>query len=440
MLPNLTAYDPIGSNSGSIDPLGALQTYGVLAEMLLPGVTTVTSRSRYLSMISAALWNAENYRRFLPGASGLVQRRKAVEPFERLWALACVAARSEGVELASDGLRGVRDATKNFQRFAKKQSKVNPDFKMLKYQSRTGAVGTYWTAMAGGELIHTESGALAAEGIDLARLFPQPPITRKDQKRLSDPDVAHRVSMPFDEMVEWADSCNLVAAKPTERELLNDALTADDRRDCVARALSEISKSGGLPEEWQTAEWRDLRVKLESNERARSLGLPSIVNAIIATEQFHESVLVVFQVLLWWGTKHADKSINDLIDQRDFQKATKRCRETAVALREYSENCDQPDVREAVSGLLGFAFTIERSATPQHVVDEILRRHREVQSGKVSGGMRKKDWLAYESGKILRPSPRFQLTEHPPKAAGNKLTHPYRIEQFIYMLTENCFF
>src|SRR5438067_1703898 len=86
VLPFLTAYDP----------LGALQSYGSLADLLLPGVTTITTRSRYLSMLCAALANAESLRSFLPGAPGLAQRRKAVEPFERLWALACVAAGKGG--------------------------------------------------------------------------------------------------------------------------------------------------------------------------------------------------------------------------------------------------------------------------------------------------------------------------------------------------------
>jgi hypothetical protein len=48
VLPFLAAYDPLGGKSGSIDPLGALQSYGSLADLLLPGVTTITTRSRYL--------------------------------------------------------------------------------------------------------------------------------------------------------------------------------------------------------------------------------------------------------------------------------------------------------------------------------------------------------------------------------------------------------
>jgi hypothetical protein len=118
MLPFLTAYDPLGSTSGSIDPLGALQTYTSLADLLLPGVTTITTRSRYLSMICAAIGNAEKYRAFLPGASGLAQRRRAVEPFERLWAIACVAARDDGSSEAADGLRGITYAEKIYRQFA----------------------------------------------------------------------------------------------------------------------------------------------------------------------------------------------------------------------------------------------------------------------------------------------------------------------------------
>ncbi|MFT5327879.1 MAG: hypothetical protein ACI8P0_005785, partial [Planctomycetaceae bacterium] len=250
MLPFLTAYDPLGGSSGSIDPLGALQTYGAIADMLLPGVTTITTRSRYLSMLCAALANAERHQRFLPGASGLTQRRKAVEPFERLWALACVAAREQGITLAADGLRGVRDATKAYSSFAHNKKKATPDFTMLKYQSRTGAVSTYWTTLIGGELAHADSGKLEYEGFELARQFPMPRLTEKDRKRLADPEVAHRVSIQLDDLTEWAEACHLVAAGDTEREQLGDALTADDRRDCMNRAFFEMAGADGLPDTW----------------------------------------------------------------------------------------------------------------------------------------------------------------------------------------------
>jgi len=168
------AYDPLGGSPGSIDPLGALQSYGALAAMLPPGVTTITTRSRYLSMLCAALANAEKHIQFLPGASGLVQRRKAVEPFERLWALACAAARDQEVELAADGLRGITYARKSYLHF--RQNGGSPDFKLLKFHARTGAAGAYWTATTGGELVDPHSSRIEIEGQDVAGEFPLPPL------------------------------------------------------------------------------------------------------------------------------------------------------------------------------------------------------------------------------------------------------------------------
>ncbi len=437
MLPFLTAYDPLGGSSGSIDPLGALQAYGALADMLLPGITTITTRSRYLSMLCAAIANAEAHQRFLPGASGLAQRRKAVEPFERLWALACVAARDHGNSLAADGLRGITYAEKTYRHFSQNGKKVNPDFKLLKYQSRTGAVATYWTALIGGELAHADTGALAYEGADLANQFPEPRLTVKDLKRLADPENSHRVTMSFDDLVAWSEECHLVAAEKLEREQLGDALTADDRRDCMAQALRKIDETSGLPDVWNTQSLKQLCSELSNIERAVALGLPTVIETIIVTEQFHEAVLAVFQTLLWWGTQYSSKPLNDLLNEQFVQHAIDRCRETALSLRQFRETCDQKEIRDAIKGFASFAYVIDRATSPNLVVDEIRNRHHQVQSGKVDGGVPKRDWISLDNGKALRPSPRFQRKEPPSTAVGTTLTHPYRLEPFIYMLREN---
>ena len=70
-------------------------------------------------------------------------------------------------------------------------------------------------------------------------------------------------------------------------------------------------------------------------------------------------------------------------------------------------------------------------------VTELLDRHHRVQSGKIDGGMPKRDWIGCDSATLLRPSPRFQRNERPAAAIGMSLTHPYRLEPFVYMLREN---
>lgn len=435
MLPFLTAYDPLGGSSGSIDPLGALQTYGSLADLLLPGVTTITTRSRYLSMLCAALANAEKYRQILPGASGLAQRRKAVEPFERMWALACVAAREAGHDGAADGLRGITYAEKSYRYFSSNGKKVNCDFPLLKFQSRTGAVGTYWTALVGGQLVYSDSGMLAMEGRELSEHFPELPLETKDQAKFADPESAHRVSLPLEDVLAWSEQCHLQAASGKERQQLGEALTADDRRECVSRALGVMAD--GIPDVWDTSALKRLGKTLTALPRAVELGLPLVIDAIVVTEQFHEAVLGAFETLLWWGTQNPGKPIADLVADSDFRKASDLCRQTAQALRAFRDRCDRLDVRDAIEGVAGFCFQIDRCHSERELVTAILEQHRRVQSGKVDGGMPKRDWIGWDSTALLRPSPRFQRNERPALAAGLTLTHPYRFEPFVYMLREN---
>jgi hypothetical protein len=434
MLPFLTTYDPLGGNSGSIDPLGALQAYGALADLLLPGVTTITTRSRYLSMLCAALMNAERLQ-ILPGASGLAQRRKAVEPFERLWAIACVAAQVAGHDGAADGLRGITYAEDNYESFAASGNTVNCDFEFLKFQSRTGAVGTYWTALVSAQLVHADSGALSNEGLELAKQFPELPLESKDRKRFANPQSAHRVSMLLDDLLAWGGKCHLKAAGHQERRQLGEALTADDRREWISRALALLDAR--IPVVWDTSSLRRLRKVLATLPRAVAIGLPVVIDAIVMTEQFHETVFCVFETLLWWGTQNAGKPIADLVADSDFRKASDGCRKTAQTLRTFHESCDRLEVRDAIESLMGFCLQVERCRSDRDLVTVVLDRHHRVQSGKVDGGMPKRDWIGCDNAMLLRPSPRFQLGERPGLANGITMTHPYRLEAFVHMLQEN---
>ncbi len=434
MLPFLTAYDPIGGSPGSIDPLGSLQTYSALADLLLPGVTTITNRSRYLSMVCAAIANAENHRDISPGPSGLSQRRKAVEPFERLWALACVAAHEAGHEGAADGLRGVTYADKHYRCCKSNSKKVNCDYQLLKSQIRTGAVGTYWTAIVGGLLVNADSGALSADGMELAEHFPELPLESKDRVKFADPASAHCVWLPMEDFLEWSKKCHLKAADRRERKQLGEALTADDRRECVRRAFTIMADQ--IPDVWDTDALNRLAKTLKTLPKSVELGLPVVIDAIVETEQFHEAVITGFEALLWWGTENAGKALKDLF-RSYFSEVTEIIRATAKDLINFQNQCELVDVNNAIRNFVKFAKQIDGCITELELVEALLRRHHEVQSGKANGGIRKSDWISLGDSGLLRPSPRFQRMDPPALANGKLLTHPYRFEQFIYMLREN---
>ena len=131
-------------------------------------------------------------------------------------------------------------------------------------------------------------------------------------------------------------------------------------------------------------------------------------------------------------------SVELLSADESFREASERCRETARRLLDFRTTCDIAEVKTAVTGLTDFALGIDRCRSAGEVLHEVIQRHRRVQSGKLDGGVPKRDWVMFESGtRLLRPSPRFQRTERPPSPKGLRLTHPYRLEQFVFMLREN---
>jgi hypothetical protein len=296
-------------------------------------------------------------------------------------------------------------------------------------------VGTYWRALVGGQLVHGDSGALAVEGQELAKQFPELPLESRDRARLADPEIAHRVSLPLEDLLGWSAECHLQAATRQERQQLGEALTADDRREFVSRAL--VIMLAQIPALWDTSHLNQLGKRLSTIPRAVELGLPVVLEAIVVTEQFHEAALTVFETLLWWGTLNAGKPVADLVADLDFRKASVRCRETAQAVRQFHQHCERPDVRKGTESLVTFCFQVDRCRTERDLVTEIMDRHHRVQSGKIDGGMPKRDWIAWDNTALLRPSPRFQRTDRPTVAAGVSLTHPYRLEPFVYMLREN---
>jgi hypothetical protein len=328
-------------------------------------------------------------------------------------------------------------AENRYRQLVNNGQSFGPDFKLLKYQGRTGAVGTYWTALVGGQLVDLNTGALTWEGQQLARQFDGPPVSAAELRRLTDPSVAHRVAISFDALRKWADSCHLSGAGAAEKRFLVDALTADDRRDCMAQALHDLVEEKSLPTLWDARALRRLKRQLAQVPRAEGLGLPTVVDAIIVTEAFHEAVLVAFETLLWWGTINAHIPATELYNDVEFQAGDEKAKEAAERFLAFQRSCVRPDVRAALRSFASFSQSVLQSYSTATFVRSLMDHHHRVQSGKVDGGAPKRDWITGDGTRFLRPSPRFQRAERPKRASGRALTHPYRIEQFAYLLQEN---
>lgn len=57
-----------------------------------------------------------------------------------------------------------------------------------------------------------------------------------------------------------------------------------------------------------------------------------------------------------------------------------------------------------------FAEALGRTTSTRDLLGEVLRRHHRVQSGKIDGGVPKREWVSYHTGDhLLRPAPQFQI-------------------------------
>jgi hypothetical protein len=386
-------------------------------------------------MMCAALSNAEAYRPMPPGAAGLAARREAIEPFERLWALACVAATSSHRK-AADGLRGITRAEKAFRQFQARDRQATPDFALLKYQARTGAIGVYWNCLIGSQLIHPDNGALQEEGRELAKLFPTPPLKESDLTRLTDPTRSRTVRINLADLESWGDACHLAAAEQNEKRLLEDALTCDDTRNSVQQALREYQKQNELPDWWGISELINLQGILAQQKKATELGLPTVIEGIIQLERFHEAVLAFFDSLLYWGTVKGEQPLKNLLASKHVRAVLNASVETAGKLNTFYAECPQLRVRDSLRSVVPFAVNIAKIKSPEDLLQEILMRHRQVQSGKISGGSPIREWILTDGARVLRPSMFYLRREAPAPPTGEQLTHPYRLEPFVQMLTE----
>ena len=426
-MPFLSAWDPRASVSGSIDPLGALRPYTAIATTLLRGVTTITSRVRYLSWVCAGLRLLDELPNAPSGGRAGRARRQRILGWERLVALA-TGTYAKAVDATEDDpswrqLRGV-----SYVRRAVAEGVRSPKFSMLRNQAGVGGVGTYWVTLVAGGLVEDDAGALTPRGAELADTFLR---YRATPDRASLLRVISGEGIPFGESVltEWGRAAHLGAASKREQRLLADALLEPDahRRMASAMRATDASASDGDT-------FRLLGEQLGKQQDPLSDQLRAVLVVASSFEDLHRELLYRFNQVRASGyhrpvplkSVQLRRGNGSLADLDDTLKG---------ALAQHGARLPH-SVNEAVHRFYRDVKRAVRAPNDRELVRALICHHERVQAGKLDASRQpKRPWVEL-SGSDVVIAPSYALDEIPAKPGSVEFTHPYRIEQFTDMLRE----
>ena len=427
-MPFVSAWDPRAAASGSIDPLGALRPFTAIATTLLPGVTTITSRVRYLSWVCAGLRLLDEAPNPPSGGRAGRARRQRILAWERLVALATgTYARTKGAAVDDeswDQLRGV-----SYVRRAIDEDIRSPEFPMLRNQAGVGGVGTYWVTLVAGGLVEDDPGTLTPRGTKLADAFLQQRAT-PDRASLVRAIGGEDITFPESVLADWGSMANLGTASPREQRLLADALLEPDVHRWMASAMqaTEADTSDGDT-------FRLLGEYLGTQRDPLSDRLAAVLAVASSFENLHRELLYRFEQMLASSEHHrgvALKSIHlaggdvplvhlgDALTEALTQHRARLPHPVADAVHAFSRNVE-PTVRAQNDAELAYS---------------LIRYHERVQAGKLDASRQPKRPWAELSGNEVLIDPRYAPDIGPDKPGSTEFTHPYRIEQFTHMLHE----
>jgi hypothetical protein len=426
-LPFVSAWDPRAAASGSIDPLGALRPFTAIATTLLPGVTTITSRVRYLSWVCAGLRLLDEVPNAPVGGRAARARRQRILPWERLLALATgMYAKSDRVTEDDASWRQLRGVS--YVRRSVAEGVRSPAFPMLRNQAGVGGVGTYWVTLVAGGLVEDDSGALTPRGVELAEAFLRH-RANPDRGLLLRVVQGVAVSFPESALVEWGRAAHLGAAALLERRLLADALLEPGAHRRMASAM----KATGATTSDSDA-FRLLCDSLRMQRDPHSDRLAAVLAVAMAFEDLHRELLYRFD------------QVRAMDHRRPLPLKGLRMADTDDPLAHYGDSLGEalarhganlpPAVSEAVHS---FSLAVEpavRARSDAELLYHLVRHHDRVQSGKLDASRQPKlPWVELRGNDVVI-SPRYALDSRPEKPVSTGFTHPYRIEQFSGMLRE----
>ena len=401
-MPFLSAWDPRATASGSIDPLGALRPYTAIASTLLPGVTTITSRARYLSWVCAGLRLLDELPDTPSGGRAGRTRRRRILAWERLVALATgthAMAKTTGPDDPSwQQLRGV-----SYVRRAVAENVRSPDFTMLRNQAGVGGVGTYWVTLVAGGLVEDDSGALTPRGEDLADAFLGHRMT-PDRAKLRPVINGENIVFTKSELANWGSAAHLGAASKRERRLLADALLEPDAHRRMKSAMQATDAA---------ASDRGTFRLLSRHLRAQRDPLAAVLTVASSFENLHRELLYRFNQVLASDCRRP-VPLNSLRLRRGNGSLARLSDALNGALERHGTRLDR-SVAEAVRD---FSLAVEPAARARNdleTVRELIRHHERVQGGKLDASRQpKRPWLELRGNNAVI-TPRYALDERPGK-------------------------
>ena len=427
-MPFVSAWDPRAAASGSIDPLGALRPFNAIATTLLPGITTITSRVRYLSWVCAGLRLLEEVPNPPSGGRAGRARRQRTLAWERLVALATgTYAKAEGVaedDRSWDQLRGV-----SYVRRAVAEDVRSPAFPMLRNQAGVGGVGTYWVTLVAGGLVEDESGRLTPRGTKLADVFL---LHRATPDRASLVRIISGEDITFAESVlsDWGRAAHLGAASPREQRLLADALLEPDahRRMASAMQSTEAVTSDGDT-------FRLLGEYLGTQRDPLADRLAAVLAVASSFENLHRELLYRFEQVLASSSHYRPVAPRSIQLVGGDTSLAHLADELKKGLARHRARLPHP-MAEAVHKFSLAVAPAVRAQNAAELVRGLIRHHEQVQAGKLDASRQPKRPWAELSGNGVVIDPRYAPDKRPDKPGSTEFTHRYRIEQFRDMLHE----
>ena len=420
--PFLTAYDPSDLPGGSLDPLGFDRGYQTLADKILPGLTNVANRPRYISVLCAALLLASDACNGATPTARAQARLDAVLRLERFWTLGCGLASKGDAKLDTSGIRGIRYVEAEVQRMDR-QASTKGDFRLLSRQQQYGLLGIYGSVSEGFQLFERPDFELHDAGRRLGESFIE---ETQMPSRIKDVVVAPG-AVPVDALREWGARAH-VGGKYAMKEaaILSEIAERDETR---RRMTAHLRAVPALTDEGELGRLDRIASRLETLSEDRDL--LEAVRAIAMYEELFRTALLVFQRVLGRCQQEEpfEVELSSLDEDAPTSNALERLKRLAARAPSVFEDPKTPLFRlrlERLGDALEFLHAAATAKNGAELAVRVIARHHAVQAAKGAGTRPKMPWLEVTGGRVKQTLTFAQRIGGLPEVPEDVGAHPYR--------------